>query len=62
MSRQDFERFEGPSDPKEVARDWQGEPIYEGDQYVQVDRGLVLIDDVGYYLLKNGLIEVVGDE
>lgn len=58
MNRQDFERFEGPSDPQEVAKDWQGEPVYEGDRYVETDDGLVLIDDLGYYLLKKGLIEV----
>ena len=58
MNRQDFERFEGPSDPQEVARDWKGEPIYEGDRYVEMDDELVLYDDLGYYLLKKGLIEV----
>lgn len=58
MSRQDFERFEGPEDPVEVLRDWQNQPIYEGDQYVEMGDGPVLYEDIGYYLLKKGLIEV----
>lgn len=62
MNRTDFERFLEPEEPKIVGRDWQSEPIYEGDEYVETEYGYVLFDEITDYLRSNQLVKVAGME
>ena len=58
----DFPRFQEPDEPRTVAFDWQYEPIYEGDQYIETELGYVLLSEVNAYLRKNRLIKVAGED
>lgn len=49
----DFEQRQYYQDePRIVYRDYQGEPIYEGDEYVECEGDKVLVDDVEHYALR----------
>lgn len=58
MNMTNFNRFQEPEDPQFVTYDWEGNSIFEGDRYVEAERGCVLIDDVERYLRVNNLIQV----
>ena len=46
MTDYDKWKLREPSEPKVIYSDWQGEAIYEGNEYYQTDFGKVLaIDD-----------------
>ncbi|MBR7928243.1 hypothetical protein KBI51_08720 [Aerococcaceae bacterium zg-ZUI334] len=38
-----------PDEPKIIHYDFSGEPIYEGDEYVEYDGEKILLDDMAYY-------------
>jgi len=40
-----------PDDPKVVYRDFKGDEIYEGDEYVEYEGDLILVTDVEQYFL-----------
>lgn len=55
-------RFQEPKDPNLVAFDWQYEPIYEGDEYIEAELGYVLLSEIDTYLKQNRLIKIAGED
>lgn len=52
-----------PDEPKEMYRDYQGEPIFEGDEYVEYENDKVLVSDMNEYARRFlfSSIKVAGD-
>ena len=52
MNEEFFNRFKEPdcTEPPIVANDWNGDPIYEGDQYLDIDGVFVFEDDLNEYI------------
>lgn len=48
-----------PDEPKVLYRDYQGEPIYEGDEYVEFAGNKILLTDTEYYARKYLFSEVM---
>ena len=46
MNRTNFERFLEPDEPQVFGSDWEGNEIYEGDEYVETEMGLVRLEDI----------------
>ena len=53
-----------PPEPKVWGYDWQGEEIYVGDEYYDMDGDYVLVDDIEEYLKSTYLttsIRIAGE-
>ena len=46
MNRTHFERFLEPDETLVFGSDWEGNDIYEGDEYVETEMGLVRFEDI----------------
>ena len=46
MNRTNFERFLEPDEPQVFGSDWEGNEIYEGDEYVETELDLVRFEDI----------------
>lgn len=42
-----------PEDSKSYGKDWNGNDIYDGDEYFDIDGELVLVEDVEEFVREN---------
>ena len=61
MNRTNFERFLEPDEPRVFGSDWEGNEIYEGDEYVETEMGLVRLDDIPRFVKETQKVMVAGE-
>ena len=60
MNRTNFERFLEPDESQVFGSDWEGNEIYEGDEYVETEMGLVRLEDIPRFVKETQKVMVAG--
>ena len=61
MNRTNFERFLEPDEQQVFGSDWEGNEIYEGDEYVETEMGLVRLEDIPRFVKETQKVMVAGE-
>ncbi|WP_434351063.1 hypothetical protein [Trichococcus flocculiformis] len=61
MNRTNFERFLESDEPQVFGSDWEGNEIYEGDEYVETELGLVRMEDIPRFVKETQKVMVAGE-
>ena len=61
MNRTNFERFLEPEEAQVFGSDWEGNEIYEGDEYVETELGLVRMEDIPRFVKETQKVMVAGE-
>ena len=61
MNRTNFKRFLEPDEPQVFGSDWEGNEIYEGDEYVETELGLVRFEDIPKFVKETQKVMVAGE-
>nr|WP_319218627.1 hypothetical protein [uncultured Trichococcus sp.] len=61
MNRTNFERFLEPDESQVFGSDWEGNEIYEGDEYVETEMGLVRLEDIPRFVKETQKVMVAGE-
>ena len=61
MNRTNFERFLEQDEPQVFGSDWEGNEIYEGDEYVETEMGLVRFEDIPRFVKERQKVMVAGE-
>ena len=61
MNRTNFERFLEPDESQVFGSDWEGNEIYEGDEYVETEMWLVRLEDIPRFVKETQKVMVAGE-